>query len=88
MARVVKIGQVLQNYTEGRDWVEVDGASVRECLDNLIRKYPEAKEDIYDIHGNLLVIVLVNGEIVPPLDLDKKVSAFDKIDLVPLVIGG
>jgi molybdopterin converting factor small subunit len=88
MARIVKIGQVLQNYIDGRDWVDVEGATVRECLDNLIKKHPEAKEDIYDIHGNLLAIVLVNGEIVPPVKLDKKVSAFDKIDLVPLVIGG
>jgi hypothetical protein len=32
--------------------------------------------------------VLVNNERVLPEDLDKRVNRFDKIELVPVVIGG
>jgi molybdopterin converting factor small subunit len=88
MAQIVNIAQVLQQQTGGRNRVEAEGSTIRECLDDLIKKYPEAKDNIYGLNNLLLVIVLVNNERVLPEDLDKRVNRFDKIELVPVVIGG
>ena len=88
MAQIANIANVLQLRSGGRDTVEVEGSTIRECLDNLIKKHPDAKDNIYGLNNLLLVIVLLNNERVLPEDLGRRVNRFDKIELVPVVIGG
>jgi sulfur carrier protein ThiS len=88
MAVKIKIAQMLYQYTDNRETVEVDGSTVRECLDNLVRKYPELQPWIFAPNNAPLVIVLLNNELVPSDHLDLKVNEKDKIALVPVVAGG
>jgi molybdopterin converting factor small subunit len=88
MLQKIKIAQILQQYTDDKEFVEVEGSSVRECLNDLIKKYPETKNYIFDVNNSPLVIVLNNGEIVLPRQMDDKLSANQSISLVPVVAGG
>jgi molybdopterin converting factor small subunit len=84
----IKIAQVLQQYTDGKEIVEVDGTTVGQCLNNLAAKYPGVQKWIFDSRNAPLVFVLLNKEIVLPNQFDKTVTGSDKIDLVPMIAGG
>ena len=79
---------MLYQYTDNRETVEVDGSTVRECLDNLVRKYPDLQPWIFAPNDAPLVIVLLNNELITSDHLDQKVNDNDKIALVPVVAGG
>ena len=42
-----------RHHTNGQETVEVDGQTVGACLDDLVRKYPGLKGELYDKKGNL-----------------------------------
>jgi molybdopterin converting factor small subunit len=84
----IKIAQVLRQYTDEKEIVEVDGSTVKQCLQNLINKYPETQKWIFDSNNAPRVIVLLNKSVVMPNQLDKAVADTDKIDLVPMIAGG
>jgi sulfur carrier protein ThiS len=88
MAQKIKLAQILQQYTSDQESIEVEGSTVRECLNNLVTKYPEIKKWIFDPNDAPLVIVLLNKELVLPGQMDKKVTKTDNIELVPLIAGG
>ena len=85
MSTEIVIPQILQHLTEDREIVEVDGVTMRECLDNLIELYPETRWFCGDLPS---VLVLLNREIVLSEDMHKNIKEGDKIDLVVMVAGG
>lgn len=88
MAVKIKIAQVLRQYTDEKETVEVEGSTVKQCLLNLIKKYPEVQKWIFDSNNAPRVIVLLNKSVVMPGQLDKAVTDIDRIDLVPMIAGG
>jgi sulfur-carrier protein len=88
MAVKIKIAQVLQQFTDQNEIVEIDGSTVKQCLDNLVRKYPGVEKWIFDPNNSPLVIVLLNKELVLPEKLDTGVTGADRIDLIPMIAGG
>jgi sulfur-carrier protein len=88
MAQKIKLAQILYQYTGDQETIEVEGSTVRECLNDLVIKYPEIKKWIFDPNDSPLVIVLLNKELVLPGQMDKKVTKVDNIELVPLIAGG
>jgi sulfur-carrier protein len=80
----IKIPQVLQQYTDKRETVDVEGTTVSECLNELAKKYPGLNQWIFDPS----MIVLLNKEVVFPDQMDTKVIPTNKIDLVPMLAGG
>lgn len=84
----IKLNLALQQLASNRDKVEVYGSTVKQCLDDLIRRFPGAKEWIFDKDGSLVPLVLVNGKVLPPEELNRPVTEKDELWLVSVLTGG
>ena len=75
MSTKVKIGHLLQEYLEIPSVLEVEGKTVGQCINNLIKQYPEIRNWLYDQNSLLRVLITINNvEVVTP---DKE--GFDRI---------
>jgi len=90
MSAKIHIHLTLRRFTDGEQVVEVEGKTVGECIQNLIRKYPDIKSSLLDKRGDLLKIVevYVNGESAYPNELAKPVKGGDNIHLTLMLAGG
>lgn len=83
----------LLQITNNQKEVEVSGSTVGQCLDDLVRQFPEIKKLIFVEPGKLLnfINVLVNGDSVltySPDPLAKPVKDGDSIDIALMLAGG
>jgi molybdopterin converting factor small subunit len=85
MGITIKIPSILTHLTGYRDSVEVNGTTVRECMNDLISQYPDSRE-WFDTENPTLWVAL-NQELVYLTETDKKVTEGDELSLI-LVIGG
>ncbi len=88
---LVRIPTPLRRVTNGKDKVEVDGATLTEIIDGLDSEYSGLKERLVDEAGELryFVNIYLNGEDVRFLQgLDTGTKAGDEISIVPAVAGG
>ena len=86
----IRMTELLRQYTSSRGIVEVNGNTVGECLDDLIRQYSGAKKQLFDRNGVLLVLIRVNNEetaIHHREGLSRPVTDGDELYLY-LVLGG
>ena len=86
-----KIPKLLQEKTDGATLVEVEGADVRECIADLIRRHPGLKGAILDEEGRILLkwMVYINDKsAVSSEELSCRLKEGDKIALLPMVAGG
>lgn len=69
---------------------ELEGRTVGECLDDLIKRLPAAKRLLFDEKGALLrqVFVYVNAESAYKAPLDAPVKDGDSLIIAALIIGG
>jgi len=77
-----------KQFARNRRPVEVNGRTVRECLDDLIRKFPDSKKWLFDKNGEMQVLVILNGEDIYQKDLERVVADGDELELVLIVGGG
>jgi molybdopterin converting factor small subunit len=86
----VHIHQAYRQFTNGLDFVEVEGNNVRDCLDQVVKQFPAMKEALFDRMGKLLNVVeiYVNMKSAYPDELGAKVRAGDKIHITLLLAGG
>jgi hypothetical protein len=84
----IKLNDALQPFSGNRAIVEVNGDTVKECLDDLIALYPVFKEIIFDAQGALSALVLFEGSVIIPGDLDRPISKPGVISLMPIIQGG
>jgi molybdopterin converting factor small subunit len=82
----VHIPPFLQPITSDRETVEVTGATVREGMDDLKRRFPAFNEWLNE--SNPTAWVTVNRKIVGVEELDQKVSESDELHIVLLLAGG
>jgi molybdopterin synthase sulfur carrier subunit len=84
----VYIPTLLQAVTGGKSAVEVDGATVRQVIDNLEQLYPGLRERLLD-QGKLRpnISVAVDGE-VTPMGLLEAVSPQSEVHFVAAIKGG
>jgi molybdopterin converting factor small subunit len=84
------IPSYLQPFTNNTDLVEVDGNTVRDCLDYLTRIFPDIKKMLYDKKGIPLNYVgtYVNGEDSYPNGLAKVVKDGDEVHIQYMIAGG
>ena len=87
MAIKVDVGQ-LSFYTDNQRIVEVNGGTIRECLENMVEKFPELK--LFDKDGSLLLYwgICVNGNMVYPNELNNPVKAGDELSILLMIDGG
>ena len=70
--------------------VRVEGKTVGECLQDLVRRYPAAKPLMFDSNGELLkrFYVFVNQESLFKADFARPVTDKDELILVVLATAG
>jgi molybdopterin synthase sulfur carrier subunit len=91
MAINLKIPVPLRNLTANQAEVAVEGATVKEILEDLNRKHPGIKDRICDDSGNIrrFVNIYVNEEDIRFLKSgDTAVKDGDDISIIPAIAGG
>jgi len=86
----VHIHKIHRQFTEGLSTVEVEGRTVGECLDNLVKKYPGMKKALFKEDKRLAnnIEIYVNMASAYPNELEKQVNDGDEIHLVVMLAGG
>lgn len=91
MSVVVRIPTPLQEFTNQRDVVELDGQTVKEVLSNLDSQCAGMRQRLYGEDGKLrrFVNIYVNQEDIRFLQgEDTEVSEGDELSIVPAIAGG
>jgi molybdopterin synthase sulfur carrier subunit len=86
----VNLHPYFTHITKGRNVLEVEGKTVGQCLEDMVRQYPELKEWLYSEEGDLsnLYEVYVNMESTHPERMAKTVRDGDEIHIVAVIAGG
>ena len=90
MSIEVKISPILARYTNNQQAAKVNGSTVGECLDHLVKQFPDLKQVLFAKGGKLhhYLDVYINGESAYPEELVKPVKDGDKLHIVMLIAGG
>jgi molybdopterin converting factor small subunit len=87
----VNIGPLLQEYSGIPGTLEVEGKTVGQCLDDLIRQYPESRSWLFDQGGLLRVLISINNIETVTLDsegLNRILKADDELQIFAVIGGG
>ena len=90
MSIKVEIPQFLQPVTNDQQAAEVNGSTVGQCLDHLVKQFPSIKQKLFDKNGKLhsYLDIYVNGESAYPEELTKPVKDRDELHIIFLIGGG
>ena len=79
-----------RQFTNGLEVVEVDGNTVGECLNHLVKQFPGIEKEILNKNGKLrnIVEIYVNLESTYPDELAKAVVDGDEIHVTLILAGG
>ncbi len=84
----VFIPSLMQSLTDGKHDVEIQGATVRQVINNLEAAFPGMKERLLDgDHMKANISVAVDGE-VTPLGMLEKVGENSEVHFLPAIGGG
>jgi len=77
-------------YTNDREVVEVRGTTVGECLNQLVRQFPDLEKMVFNEKGELhaYIGIYVNGEDAFPQQLAKPVKDGDEVHILYIIGGG
>jgi molybdopterin converting factor small subunit len=87
----LKIPTPLRPYAGGQATIEVNGASVREALADLVAQHPDLNQHIFNESGELrpFVNLFLNDEDVRYLNgADTSISESDLLRIIPSIAGG
>ena len=87
----VRLPSMLRAAVAGEKVVHAAGASVRQVLEDLKRRYPAVGDSLFEANGELrqFVNVYVNDEDIRYLGkLDTSVQGGDTVSILPAVAGG
>ncbi|MBI1849760.1 MAG: MoaD/ThiS family protein [Planctomycetes bacterium] len=87
----VKIPTPLRNFSQGRDLVPANGATVREVIDDLEKSCRGIRERVCEADGKIrsYVRVFVNDEDIRFLKAaETPVKAGDTVTILPAIAGG
>ena len=91
MSVEVRIPTMLRSHVGGAATVAVDGATIREIIEQLVADHPSLAGQIVTPEGGLhkFVNVYLNDDDIRYLDkLDTKVGEGDSVSILPAVAGG
>ena len=76
--------------TQGQERIEVDAATLRECLRAVGARFPGFSEQIFDATGAVhrFVELFVNGDQIERSDLDHPVGSDDRVEILAAIAGG
>ncbi len=84
----VFIPSLMQSLTAGEHQVQVEGATVRQIVNNLDSAYPGMKDRL--VEGNRIkpnISVAIDGEITP-MGMLEKVGENSEVHFLPAISGG
>jgi len=89
MSIKINIPSYMKSHTNNAGTVEVNGSTVGECLNHLVKQFPPMKKQLFSKQGDLYenIIISVNGESAYPEQLTKPVKDEDELNII-FVIGG
>lgn len=87
----VKISPLLQEYADIPAVLEVDGNTIGECLDDLIKQSPESRSWLFGQDSLTRVIISINNVEIVTLDNDglkRRLKSDDEIMIFAIASGG
>jgi MoaD family protein len=87
----VRLPTVLRPHAGGQSVVSLEGATIGEILQALVKEYPETTSQVLNADGTLhrFVNIYVNDDDVRYLAaLETPVKAGDEVSILPAVAGG
>ncbi|HIC85636.1 MAG TPA: MoaD family protein [Desulfobacterales bacterium] len=90
MGVFVHLHKIHRQFTDGLATVEVEGKTVEECLENLVKKYPAMRRAIFKEDNRVAnnIEIYVNQTSAYPNEMKKEVNDGDNIHLVVMLAGG
>jgi molybdopterin converting factor small subunit len=90
MSIKVNLYSSLQKYTGNQPVVEVEGSTVGECLDHLLKKYPLLKPELTNQSGGFLPHVYISTDLnrSKPVELTSPVKEGDELNIILIIAGG
>ena len=90
MSIKINIPSYLQVYTDNSGEVEVNGSTVSECLNHLVKQLPVMEKMLFAKEGKLLdyVSIYVDGEFAYADELAKPVKDGDELHILYIIGGG
>jgi hypothetical protein len=90
MSTTIELSSIFSRYTDNNLSIPVAGKTLKECIDELVKKHPDMKRLILNKEGELMhsYDIYVNGESSYPLEMSKEIHDSDKINLVFIIQGG
>ena len=90
MSIKINIHPGLHHFTNDQDVAEVNGSTVGQCLDHLVKQFPGIEKGLFDKNGKLLnyVDIYVNLESAFPEELAKPVKDGDELHIIVIIAGG
>ena len=87
----IRIPTPLRTYADGQSEASVEGATVGEAMNDLIRQYPALQAHLFNGNAELrpFVNLFLNDENIRDLQgLDTSIDANDRLMLIPSIAGG
>lgn len=86
----MKLYGYFQRFAGGRETVEVEGNTVKQCLDSLIAQFPDIKHELFDKDGKPRghISIFVSGRRANSLELSEPVGESDTLSLMLNIVGG
>ncbi len=87
----IRIPTPLRKFTDGKETVDVEGATVGDALSNLTEAHPDLKPKIFGDDGEVrrFVNIFANDEDIRFQDkLETSLDDGDQVSIVPAIAGG
>jgi len=87
----LRLPALMKTYVDNQTELQLEGTTIAEALDELVRRYPSIKVHIMDKHGELrrYVNLFVNAINIKDLNgVNTAIQENDKIVLLPSISGG
>lgn len=84
----IKLNLAFQELAGSKEKVEVQGSTVKQCLEDLIKRYPKVKYWLFDGQGSLQSLVLLDNEPIRQEELDRPVTENNELWILNILEGG
>jgi len=90
MSVEINIPPVLQAIINDNCRINTSGATIGECVEDMVQQYPALIPKLYDKHRKLRkgTSIFLNGVDIYPNPLSKLVKDGDKIHIANIILGG
>jgi|WetSurMetagenome_2_1015567.scaffolds.fasta_scaffold881365_1 molybdopterin converting factor small subunit len=80
----------LPTFAGNRNLVEVEGSTVGQCLDNLVKQFPDLKTVLFDAQGKLWPTIFVSINLNSPQSepLTRTIAKKDELYVILIAAGG